>query len=194
MKKVAFYIVLAMSFLVVLSCDNDEPNQGVEEILRINHYTIAGHGPFLRMYNLVQKGDAIGTNDWEIFYAPVENFEYELGYVYEILVNRSEIEDPPQDIIPIRYTLKEVISKEKTSRQIEFEVKLRQSYTEESESYVTGSIDSGFKILDQIIIDCNQNCNLLIDAQNEEELVDVIGIFRHTEEANTIKLIDLKNL
>ena len=50
--------------------------------------------------------------EWQLFYAPIEGFEYEEGFVYELKVNSFDVPNPPADGSSIRYELVEVVSKE----------------------------------------------------------------------------------
>ncbi|WP_438710650.1 DUF4377 domain-containing protein [Aquimarina muelleri] len=53
------------------------------------------------------------TEDWLFFYDTIEGFEYEEGYVYEIEVTVTKIENPPADGSSLKYTLVKIVSKEK---------------------------------------------------------------------------------
>ena len=55
----------------------------------------------------VQKGENIGSENWEMFYASIEGFEYEPGYTYSISVKEIElpIGEVPADGSSIKYEL-----------------------------------------------------------------------------------------
>lgn len=61
----------------------------------------------------VQKGENIGSENWEMFYASIEGFEYEPGYTYSISVKEIElpIGEVPADGSSIKYELVEVLEK-----------------------------------------------------------------------------------
>lgn len=60
-----------------------------------------------------------GATDWEYFYAPIEGFNYEEGYEYEIEVKEENVENPPADASSIKYTLVNQLSKTaKTSENL----------------------------------------------------------------------------
>lgn len=86
-----------------------------ETLMRINSHTVDCVGVMEGKCLLVQEGDLIGTEDWEYFYFEdsIIGFEYEPGYIYNIVVKKTTIPDPPQDASSIRYELVQIISKEK---------------------------------------------------------------------------------
>ncbi|GGX20034.1 DUF4377 domain-containing protein [Aquimarina muelleri] len=53
------------------------------------------------------------TEDWLFFYDTIEGFKYEEGYIYEIEVAITKIENPPADGSSLQYTLVKILSKEK---------------------------------------------------------------------------------
>jgi hypothetical protein len=106
MKNIlAFYLIA----IFIFSCEEDK-NQ--VELFRVkeNKISCQGVGP-MECY-LVQKGDKIGTEEWEYFYDEIEGFNYEPGFVYTLSVDKEPIPDPPMDSSSIRYILREVLSKE----------------------------------------------------------------------------------
>jgi hypothetical protein len=49
--------------------------------------------------------------DWEFFYDEIEGFEHEVGYRYKLLVEITEVDNPPQDASSLRYQLIKVLEK-----------------------------------------------------------------------------------
>ena len=49
--------------------------------------------------------------EWTLFYTEIEGFEHEPGFGYELLVDISEVENPPADASSLRYTLVEQVAK-----------------------------------------------------------------------------------
>jgi hypothetical protein len=49
--------------------------------------------------------------DYTFFYSTIEGFDYESGYTYELLVEKTPIENPPADGSSIRWALVEVVEK-----------------------------------------------------------------------------------
>jgi len=51
------------------------------------------------------------SKDWEFFYATLENFNYEEGHRYRVLVKRTAIPNPPADAPSYRYEVLKVLKK-----------------------------------------------------------------------------------
>jgi len=49
--------------------------------------------------------------DYHLFYQPIEGFDYEEGYEYEIVVNVEKVENPPADASSLKYILVKIVSK-----------------------------------------------------------------------------------
>ena len=49
--------------------------------------------------------------NWENFSDPIEGFDFERGFFYELRVRRVSIADPPADASSLRWILLELISK-----------------------------------------------------------------------------------
>lgn len=62
----------------------------------------------------IQKGNEFKDNDWKLFYAAIEGFEYEEGYIYKIIVKEDQISSDriPADASSIKYTLVKVLEKQ----------------------------------------------------------------------------------
>jgi hypothetical protein len=56
------------------------------------------------------------NEDWRLFYAKVEGFEYEPSYGYELRVAVSPVANAPADAPSLRYELVEVVSKKKAGK------------------------------------------------------------------------------
>jgi heat shock protein HslJ len=55
-------------------------------------------------------------DEWRMFYSPIQGFEYEPGYEYQITVKVESVANPPADASAYSYTLVEVISKTPASQ------------------------------------------------------------------------------
>ena len=49
-------------------------------------------------------------DEYQLFYSSIDEFTYEPGYDYELLVQKTPIENPPADASSIQWTLIEVVS------------------------------------------------------------------------------------
>ena len=50
--------------------------------------------------------------EWTYFYDQIEGFTHESGTHYELKVEVTKVDDPPQDGSSLRYKLVEIVSKE----------------------------------------------------------------------------------
>ena len=106
-----FYILI---FLILSGCGAKEEVIG-ETHLRVNSYTVDCVGVMEGQCLLVQEGDLVGSEDWEYFYFEdgIVGFDYEPGYIYNLLVKKVPVKNPPMDGSSIRYELIRILSKEK---------------------------------------------------------------------------------
>jgi len=50
------------------------------------------------------------ADEYELFYSSINGFDFEPGYDYELLVQKTPIENPPADGSSIEWTLVEIVS------------------------------------------------------------------------------------
>lgn len=105
-----FYNLLILIFFFSCSVNTGAVS---EANMRVNSYTIECVGEMEGICMLVQEGDKIGTEDWEYFYYidSIEGFTYEPGFIYDLLVKKIPVDDPPMDGSSIKYELVKIISK-----------------------------------------------------------------------------------
>ncbi len=110
MKSLLPYLCLIMVF----GCGTTS-NDVLEIKLRINSYTVACVGEMEGNCLLVQEGEKIGSEDWEYFYYidSIVGFDYEPGYIYDLLVAKRDIPNPPADGSSYQYELVRIVSREK---------------------------------------------------------------------------------
>lgn len=178
-------LLIALTVSTLLAC----AEENAETVnLRLNHYqqTAIGEGQLLAY--LVQEGNDIGTENWSYFYGGIGGFTYELGYLYDLKVEKTPVDNPPADGSSIRYTLRKVISKQPVDDTVSFEVRLKSVERSNPPSFVTGNLASGFELLSTTPIDCDVLCSELDQQLATED--EVTGVFTHA--AGAIRLIDLK--
>lgn len=187
MKTLLFFL----SFLLFIACISQQSPTDTTN-LRVNHYQHTAIGTFPQLVLLVQEDEEIGGDSWNYFYEKIDGFDYEQGFIYDLKVEKTYLENPPQDASVVSYILMNITRKEKVSDESNFEVILNLGYDDkDSDSFVTGNQHLGFKILDEITIDCNVLCAQLDEALQSHK--SIIGIFRHQGEEE-IYLLDINNL
>lgn len=144
----AFYALILCLF--INACEKVE--QPIR--LNINQFKQTGYtsnGPSLVLS--AQMGSSIGSDTWNPLYEQIVGFNYEPGYVYELLVTETEITYPQGS--GKAYQLKEIISKRKVNQSIPFTLDLKLPNV----NYIKGDVNNGFKILEEVTIDCDNLCN-----------------------------------
>jgi hypothetical protein len=48
---------------------------------------------------------------WELFYGGIDGFDFEPGFMYEVRVDVTDVDNPPADASSRRYSLVEVVDK-----------------------------------------------------------------------------------
>ncbi len=113
MANYTFLLIFTMFF----ACNaTDAVNEDTQEVkLRVNSYTVSCTGEMEGTCLLVQEEDQIGTDEWEYFYFEdsIINFDYEPGYIYDLIVKKTTVSDPPADGSSVKYELLQILSKEK---------------------------------------------------------------------------------
>ena len=104
-------IVLVLFFTFQACSDGLEKEDLIGIKLRVNYYTEECQGIILQQFYLVQEGDAIGGTNWELFYDPILGFEFEAGYVYDLDVTVTKVDNPPADASSLKYSLNRIIQK-----------------------------------------------------------------------------------
>lgn len=133
MKKIL--LLLTVSVLTLVSCKNNEKTevkdaennvQKTEEVQTTPKTEEAATPDTITYIIAAERADCTGVgkmkclqvkenkeDPWTLFYQGIDGFEYEEGYEYVVKVKRTNIENPPADASSIKYTLEEVVSKEK---------------------------------------------------------------------------------
>ncbi|HET6556384.1 MAG TPA: DUF4377 domain-containing protein [Prolixibacteraceae bacterium] len=182
-------IVLAIVSIGVISCEKDDNVEIVK--MRVNHYQQpANHlEAFYGLSFNVQEGDQIGKDKWYGFYNTISGFDYELGYVYKIEVQKKHIEEPVIDRPNVEYSLVRILSKTKVPQETTFDITLTIKFSNGFESLVTKNALNKFSLLGMTEIDCGNLCDSLEEnIANQNEL---IGTFAHMDD-KTIQLLNLK--
>jgi hypothetical protein len=135
------------------------PRQGM---VLVDHYKTpcVGEAP-----QLCLRVTELDETTYENFYDDIVGFDYQWGHRYELQVEASRIEDPPQDGPWLRYELIEVASDQFVGEDEHFQIEL-------SSDYVSGDPASGtFRLLDERDVTCAEQsvCDAIdaaIDAGN----------------------------
>lgn len=123
------FLLLALVAVLAAGCAGgiatpaaEQPSGGAEAPSATGEVMTLYVGPFL--------ADCVGVapqqclqvkttpdGEYQLFYDTIQGFEYEEGYEYEIVVSRTEVENPPADASKYQYSLVEVVSKSNATVQ-----------------------------------------------------------------------------
>src|SRR5690606_8544985 len=183
LKNMKNQILILMVVGILFSCSNESENQDQSIDMRVNHYQNTGIGEGLFLTLLVQENNNIGSDNWTKFYNSIEGFNYEPGFIYDIKVKVEQVNNPPADGSSLKYTLQEIKSTEEINYETSFDIDLKIN----GQSFITTT--SGYELLNQIEIDCNNLCDELETKLQNQDFV--IGTFNRLQ-SNEIKLIGLE--
>lgn len=180
MKKIVFSLLISICFL--LSCKK-EGNSYSDKVERVRVNFFLNVNPNHSLTPFFQSNHHIGTDTWEPLLFPMKRFEYKPGFIYDLLAVRR---NTPMPASPgaVAYKLIKVVSIEKVANDVPFTVYLKGI----SKSYVTGDINKGYQLLNQIDIDCNSYCAALENALKKDN--NLKGTFIRNENGS-FKLVGL---
>lgn len=188
MRKLSFALLI-ISFLLFLNSCQDTENEILE--LRVSHHKQTGYG-FIgpRILYRIQVEDEIGSDEWEVAF-DIEDFDYEWGYTYDILVAKKYYEEHLTDAPSFRYIFLKDLSKKKVEKGTQFDLILKRIYEDDAvESFVEGDKESGFTILGTKAFECADLCDELTKKRDNKTLLT--GTFEFLEDGK-IKLVNLKS-
>lgn len=115
MKMLLFLLMFTCSPLAFCNIDNAvSVREGSEVIkMRIQSEKVAcdGYDNNTTCY-VVQKESSIGKDNWEVLEQPIDGFNFEPGYIYDVTVKIERVDNPGPDQSEFRYILVNVISKQ----------------------------------------------------------------------------------
>lgn len=188
MRKLSSTLVLLSIILFVISCQDTE-NEILE--MRVSYYQQTGLG-FIgpRILYRVQVGDEIGSEKWNATFG-IEDFQYEWGYTYDILVAKDYYDQVLTDAPSFRYIFLKELSKQKVTTGTQFDLILQRTYDEGTvENFVMGDKESGFTILDIKAFECADLCDDLTKERDDRTLLT--GTFEFLGDGD-IRLVALKS-
>ncbi|SFF31284.1 DUF4377 domain-containing protein [Sunxiuqinia elliptica] len=186
-KNLLAVLVIMAAFLI--SCEKEDNISFAK--MRINHYQqpVNMQELYTGLSFKVQEGSQIGKEEWYGFSNRISGFEYELGYIYDIVVQKEKIENPMVDMPSVKYSLVKVNSKSKVPQETTFTITLAINYFNGFESLVVENESSNYTLLGETEIDCGELCDALEENIKNEN--GMVGTFKHIDR-KTIQLLELE--
>lgn len=187
--KTSLLTILTVITIIIFSCKKDENGEILK--MRVNHYQqpVNNYEAFYGLSFIVQEEAEIGKDKWYQFTNYISGFEYELGYIYDIEVQKKTREKLLIDGPNTEYSLIRILSKTKVPEETTFDIILTIKYSNGFMSLVTRNENSKLSLLGKTEIDCGNKCDVL--EENITNKNGLIGTFSHGDD-KTIQLLDLK--
>jgi heat shock protein HslJ len=108
MKGQSRWLIALIVFVgIVVTACNSSAVDVAEKTLFVAPVTVECEGAGPQRCNLVRENQ---DDEWGLYYDQIEGFEYQEGYLYELLVNEENVNDPPADASSISLKLVEVVN------------------------------------------------------------------------------------
>lgn len=104
----------------VLSCNTDTAENTGSLTVEVDHYKVPCVAEGIQLCYRI----SMHKGGFENFYDEIAGFKYEWGYVYTIELNVTKEKNPRQDGSGLRYSLKKIIKKQLTGKDVHFELPL----------------------------------------------------------------------
>lgn len=145
------------------------------ETMTIQHYKVPCQGESVKLCYLVKTQ---GQADWEYFYDEIQGFDYEWGYVYTLEVNKTTIDNPPQDGSSIAIQLVKVLKKEAVAGSFELPLNMDGTVLLENSS-------GDWTYFQQIPVLVSEALTTKLDKAQT-------GVFQHGDKKQSLTLLSVK--
>jgi heat shock protein HslJ/predicted small secreted protein len=110
-KRFQLLVIALLLAATVLAACATFGGLGAEKTVYVGPYQVPCEGVAPQLCMLVKEKP---SDEWTLYYDEIEGFDYEPGFEYELRVLEEKVENPPADASSIRWTLLEVISKDRS--------------------------------------------------------------------------------
>lgn len=83
-------------------------DQGVERQIQVGPILVECEGEGPQECMLIREDE---MDKWQLWYSPIEGFQYEEGFLYDLLIEEQTVENPPAGGSSIKWVLKEELGK-----------------------------------------------------------------------------------
>lgn len=145
------------------------------ETMTVQHYKVPCQGESVQLCYLVKTQ---GQADWEYCYDEIQGFEYEWGYVYTLEVNKTTIDNPPQDGSSIAIKLVKVLKKEAVTGSFELPLNMDGAMLLEKSA-------SEWTYFQQVPVLVPEDLTVKLDKAQT-------GVFQHGDKKQSLTLLSVK--
>jgi len=111
MKRVQMIVIVLLVAATVLAACAPFGGGAAGKTVYVGAHQVPCVGVAPQMCMLVREDP---KDDWTLFYDQIEGFEHEPGFEYELRLQEEKVENPPADASSIRWTLLEIVSKQRS--------------------------------------------------------------------------------
>jgi heat shock protein HslJ len=104
-RKVILFLLVLLGLGLIAACGSSS----VEKTIFVAPQKVECVGVAPQECLLIKEN---AEDDWQFWYDPIESFEHEPGFLYELIVKENTVENPPADASSITLELVEVVNKE----------------------------------------------------------------------------------
>ena len=110
-QKLTNFIIIVSTMLCVMSCSSTK-NKTIIWVHSMKSECSSSAG--IKQCLLIHRGDSLENPNWELFYSPIDEFNFEPGYFQKIEILEESIEKSsiPADASSRRYTLIKTLDKQ----------------------------------------------------------------------------------
>lgn len=144
-----------------MSCNSDDDDRDFvgTTTLEFKHDRTTATALDNGLFPVVKRG--VEASEFGIFYGGVIGFQPELGFNYNIEVNKFFIDEPLTDASSVAYDFVRLIEKVPESTTQEFDLRFTVQFGDQQDSFLTMSGNRDFQFLNTIPIVCNSQCDEL---------------------------------
>lgn len=110
-QKLTIFILIVSTMLFVMSCSSTK-NKTIIWVHSMKSECSSGVGTMKCL--MIHKGDSLENPNWELFYSPIDEFNFEPGYFQKIEIQEESIDknSVPEDASSIHYKLIKILDKQ----------------------------------------------------------------------------------
>lgn len=151
-----------LQLIILCVCQLPNYNHDKHKIMEVHvePYKGLSYGAFFKSLTLK-------TQPEDIEY--IEGFEFEWAHSYQLKVEQTKLEHPPQDGSDTQYKLIKVISKTKVNKDFTFKLRL------ESEVYLGGDHGNSFKQINDSTYIYFDEITLIVPSKHQYQMQDLVN-------------------
>ncbi|MEZ7992854.1 MAG: DUF4377 domain-containing protein [Flavobacteriaceae bacterium] len=110
-QKLTNFVIIVSTMLCVMSCSSTK-NKTIIWVHSMKSECSSSAG--IKQCLLIHRGDSLDNPNWELFYSPIDDFNFETGYFQKIEILEESIDKSsiPADASSRRYTLIKTLDKQ----------------------------------------------------------------------------------